>query len=261
MAAASSILANKLHTNIFKPCYIPESPAAGDEIRKLLLKHCGADVEKEAICRSLLLSAYPTGDEDEAIKKLLLSTRKEVVRLLRPFVIGSWEGFQDELDAFFADAVGLWRPAQRSKVLVVASVDDADDWPWAEVREYDDETSPPEPVPLSQGFIVLNLFPRIFTPSDDAVLHPGHVLWSDQRTVVAAKKEFRRCEADRIQRDLSYLTGGTQGRHERRRSGYGSPPGSPVAVMSSFNERVQRQRNQELLNATQNGEQGGQGNN
>ncbi|KAI9768751.1 MAG: hypothetical protein M1840_004746 [Geoglossum simile] len=238
MAVASNILATRICANLFKVVYMPEIPAT-TEINGLVLQLCKCpDPEKQVVCRANLLSAWPQQTQDEAIERILLSTRKDVSRLLVPFVVGDKEKFPTDLDSILRKAVKIWKLIQRSKKLVIASVADDGHWSWLSEGEYDKECFPPESLPegAGQGYFVMNLFPRAYDPTDMVVLYPGKALWSDQKTVVVAKRDHRRWEQDKEARDMENMPSIQQRRSERIGRWSMSPPSTPL--LSSFSDRA-----------------------
>ncbi|KAI9768095.1 MAG: hypothetical protein M1840_005129 [Geoglossum simile] len=230
MAAASNVLATRICTNIFKAFYIPESPAASDQIGQLLSQFYSHDTEKLKMYRAILLFAWPGKVQEHAMEKALLMTYGEILQLLKPFVTGDITTFDTELDAILTNAMSLWLPIQRSKAFVVASTSDIPGWSWVKDDEYDKETIPPEPSPgdTRQGPFLLSLFPRAYapkTPEGTVVLHPGKALQSDQKVVLASKKEYKRLLQERVL--LHGIAPGLQQRGYGRFAKLMSPPSSP----------------------------------
>jgi hypothetical protein len=239
MAVASNVLATRICINLFKVVYMPESPAAS-EIEQLVLQLCEcSDTVKQVVCRANLLSAWPQQTQDQAVDELLLSTRREVNRLLSPFVVRDMANFITELDSILREAMNIWKPVQRSKKLIIASIADDRGWTWLAEGEYDEECSPPEPTPerAGQGLFVMNLFPRAYDATDLVVLYPGKALWSDQKMVTAAKRDHRRWEREREARDMVFMPSIQQRRNERITTRWSmSPPSTPH--LASFSERT-----------------------
>jgi hypothetical protein len=237
MAAASNILATRICTNIFKAFYIPESPAASSQMEQLLQLY-DHDIEKQMVYRAILLFAWPQDVQGLVIERVLLTTYGEVIRLLKPFVIGDITDFDTELDAILTAAMSLWVPIQRSKAFVVVSTSDDQGWDWVRESEYDKETAPPEPSPggTGQGHFFLNLFPRAYIPQTSEgtiVLHPGKALRSDQKMVLASKKEHKQWHQERVL--SSDFAPGFQPKGYNRFARLMSPPSSPSSP--TFAER------------------------
>jgi hypothetical protein len=198
MAAALHVLASRLCQNIFKPCYIPESIVASEAIKSILAHQSVTNVGKEPLTRALLLSTYVPSDVDAAIKRAVHATSEEVLTLLSPISTGD-HTLRTDIEALFNEAADVWKEAQHSNKLVEASMtdDDFEDWPWDQLEEFTSTVTQSTVQPVSQKYDALNLFPRVFIPADNRIVHHGLVLWPDQNIVVAAEQEFRQCMAAR----------------------------------------------------------------
>ena len=217
MAACLHILARRLCTDFFKPCYIPESPTFGDAIQEILAQQLLTDVRKERITRALLLSTYRPEEVDATIEQAVDATSKEVLELLRP--IGGTEDFRKDVVALFREAAGVWKEVQRSRKAVEVSMTDdiTNSWKWSHLDELN--VAEIKGQPGLPKFDMLNLFPRMFVPEDQHTVNPGCVLWSHQNIVFAAEQELRECIATRSSRGgwVGTAPGGSL-RRERRPS-------------------------------------------
>lgn len=165
-------------------------------VEKILAQQLSVSAERETITRAMLLSAYVPGDIDEVIKRAVHAASEEVLNLLRP-ISGGDETLRADIETLFYEAVDVWKEAQHSKKMVEASVTDEDfeNWPWSHLEEFTSTVAETKAQPVSQRFEMLNLFPRIFIPEDDHIVHVGIVLWPNQSTVIAAEQELRECTA------------------------------------------------------------------
>ncbi|KAI9768132.1 MAG: hypothetical protein M1839_004189 [Geoglossum umbratile] len=258
MALASSIIADRLCANIFRPFYPPRS-SQDEQIRNYVMNNCGADAMAELLCRSILTSSYTIRDAEAVAKEMVEVTCTEVVNLLELLVSHNCEAFRKDLAKFLHEAANVWWPAVRSKTIVVSSISsvaEPEKWEWSSHTDYDCVTAsvppssprqPPPPQADNPPIDLLTLFPRVFTPegsphteslSTEDILHPGFVLCSNQQTVVDVEKEFRRWEATKREREAAAANRGKTrypgSIHTRRSStpfslhgGNVSLPGSP----------------------------------
>ena len=246
MAAALNVLATRLCDNIFKPCYIPESATGTNTIKEILDYQFMAGLRKEEqLTRALLISTYPPERVREATIQAVETTLQDVLEHLHVFLGDRVETFGSELKPILQRAAKLALEMQRSKKMVKVSVEDGD------LMGHSDEylgifgelvppTGPPK-------FEVLSLFPRIWVPEDDTIVHEGVVLWPDQEIVVVADQELRTFKAERKAKNGRGMSGTAQGgiKRERRQSvvfGGGkeivsSPPNSPGVGRNTFLER------------------------
>lgn len=178
MAAALYILATRLYANIFKPCYIPESPTASRMIRKILDHQFKADLRKEEkLIRALILFMHSPDKVKTAINRAVRITLDEVFRRLGPFFNNGGETFTAEFKALLHRVAGMWAEMQSSKKTMEVSMEDGDFtyWPWRSLDEFGEPVALPGP----QKFDKLNLFPRIYVPEDEKIVHHGFILWAD----------------------------------------------------------------------------------
>ncbi|KAI9774254.1 MAG: hypothetical protein M1840_004148 [Geoglossum simile] len=262
VALASSIIADRLCANIFKPFYPSRSPQ-DEHIRKYVMINCGADATAELLCRSILTSSYTIQDAEAAAKVMVEVTGTEVFSLLEPLVSGKSEVFREDLAKFLHEASNVWWPAVRSEKIVVSSISrvaEPEKWEWSSHTDYDSIATPVSPSSPKQTLPpqadnspidLLTLFPRVFdpegrartdSPSTEAILHPGFTLRSNQKTVIDTEKEFHHREAIKAAAAAAANRGKTQHRypgsiHIRRSStpfsfppGNASVPGSPTRL-------------------------------
>jgi len=192
MAASLHVIARKLCTEFFKPCYILESADVSEAIKQILAQHFTADAGKERITRALFLSTYAPEEVDKAIKQAVDATSKDVFELLSP--IGGNEAFRKDIEKLFYEAADVWREAQHSMKMVEASVTDEEfeDWPWAQLEEFTSAVAGTEAQHVFPKFRMVNLFPRIHVPEDDHIVNSGCILSPNQNTVFVAEQEFSR---------------------------------------------------------------------
>lgn len=188
MAACLHLLARRLCTDFFKPCFLPESGAAGETIKEILIHQSLDNVRKERFTRALLLSTYEAEDVDATVAQAACIMSKVVLSLLSP--MGGDEAFRKEVEALFRDAADVWKEAQQSKKMVLASMeDDFTEWQWSHLEEF--TVAEVKVQPSLPKFEMLNLFPRVWVPEDGHIVNHGYVLWPHQNTVFAAEQEFR----------------------------------------------------------------------
>lgn len=197
MAAALYVIASYLCNTFFKPCYIPESPAAVKKVEEILSVQATTDPKKERLTRALLLSTYTPKERKECIENTVYTTSNDVIRFLS-HIGGDDEKFRPELEAFFRKSAELWKDAQFSQKMVEASLKDGDyddEPPWVPLEDFitplpsaDAPTATKTaPAPSSWQFDHFTLFPRIYVPETDNVIHLGAIL--PQPTIAAAEQE------------------------------------------------------------------------
>ena len=157
-----------------------------------------ASAERENITRAMFLSAYSPSNVEEWISRIIQTTSEEVLSLLSPISRGK-ESLHTEVMTLFCEAVDVWKVAQHSKKLVEASMtdEDFDDWPWSYLEEFTSAVVQTKEQPVPQHVDMLSLFPRIFIPEDDCIVHSGVILWPNQNTLIAAEQEVREKSAIR----------------------------------------------------------------
>lgn len=203
MAGCLHIIARTLCTEIFKPCYIPDSTSFSNSFKEILAVQFGADEAKERITRALILSTFPAEASTTAMMNTARISSTQVQNLLSP--LGANEKFGKELDKIFLDAGEVWKDtAQHSKKMIEAfTEDDFPDHPWATMDEFTipttnttTATTPTTATETNQdiadGSKMLNLFPCIYVPEDEQIVFPGIALLYSQGIVSAAKQEVAR---------------------------------------------------------------------
>lgn len=200
MAACLHIIARTLCTEIFKPCYIPESTSFSNSFKELLAIQLLTDESKERITRALVLSTYPAEASTDAMTKTARLSSIQVHRLLTP--LGANEKFETELDKIFLEAGEIWKDtAQHStKMIEALAEDDYPDHPWATMDEFTIPTANTTTTTttatatdanqdLTHDSDMLNLFPCIYVPEDEKIVFSGIMLFYSQGIVSAAEQE------------------------------------------------------------------------
>lgn len=188
MAACLHILGRTLCSDIFKPCYIFGPNNLGEAVKDILIQQFDTDSRQESLTRALLLSMYNPEEVKLATKQIVHDISNNILALLG--LIGGNEDFRNETEALFQDAAAVWKEAQHSSKMLVASItDDFSDWQWQLLEDF---TVPEIDVqPELKIFEKLPLFPRIWVPEEGHIVHRGFVLLPDQNTVIAAQQELR----------------------------------------------------------------------
>lgn len=209
MAACLHIIARTLCTEIFKPCYHPDSTSFHDNLKEILAVQFGADVLKERITRALILSTYSAEANTTAMMNTAQISATRIQTLLTQF--GANEKFGMELENIFLEAGEIWKDtAQNSKKMIEAfTLDDFPGLPWATMGEFGIFTTntttaitpatattataaPKSNQDIADGSKMLNLFPCIYVPEDDKIVFSGIALFHSQGIVPAAQQEVAR---------------------------------------------------------------------
>jgi hypothetical protein len=234
MAACLHILARTLCNDFFKPCYIFGPNNLGEAVKDILTQQFDANSRQESLTRALLLSMYNPEEVKSAIKKIVHDASNNILALLS--LIGGTEAFRNEIEALFQDAAAIWKEAQHSSKMLEASItDDFGDWQWQLLEDF---TVPGIDVqPELKTFERLPLFPRIWVPEEEHIVHRGFVLLPDQNTVVAAEQELRQ-SMKKLKSGWTTSTPTGSIRRERRLSmKLDGRPGVPLS--SSTNSRAE----------------------
>ncbi|KAI9760222.1 MAG: hypothetical protein M1840_002584 [Geoglossum simile] len=241
LTAALWTLSPLLSDYIFAPCRIHADPSDNRTIKALLHQQLHIGVRQENMVRSLLLSAYPHDEEGHARWGAVDFTIKEGQSSLGQ-MLEDPEKLRQGLQPVFDGFAGLWEDALFSKKFVFASTEEDSAWEWGDVPEFDDDFPLPDmPPPAGEPlkFSTLNLFPRVFIPDSDEEIHPGILVWTEQKSIVASEAEYRKELYDR-QNGSSGNRGGPAGpplRRPRRHStvdGGGSSRGGSVRSSSAI---------------------------
>lgn len=242
MIAALHIVATYVHKNIFKPCFIPNSAAASQGLRDILVRLFREDPRKEATARALLCFTDANVNVDGEIKRTVEATSSDIITLLQPFLGNNGERFRAEFDRFLHDAACLWKLAQRSKRKIDASIDDRDfdKCDWCYLEEFGE--MPPEGAENTSvvyDFNMLSLFPCIYVPEieEDSILHAGFALWPEQPTVAAAEHEHRECMTERRRQSGWGPAGAGLSTKRRRPTIENGGPGSMGGTLTSSNTK------------------------
>jgi len=223
MIAGMSTLSPLISDNILIPCYYPESAAASRVMKEILEQQFNVEPRRENMMRSLMLSAYTTNEMDAASERAVAAMLDEVLCHLGPILADS-DAFRADLGRLMQKFVDVWKPALFSKKLILATTEEDDQISgWEKMEEFGNTT---EPCKTSLGrpkFRMLNLFPRIYVPELDYVVHKGIVLLPWQETVLAAEREYwdwatRDAKKNRWGRDANGGNTNTLSRRERRLS-------------------------------------------
>lgn len=190
MAAAESIISNKIYTNIFQQYYLPAKEAAREAIDDVLDRLYMNNHRLEAIFRLQLLFAHEH-DEETYMTGILQSIVGEVVGLLDPllFAPNSREEFQSELWKLLQDAVKIWKHVQRSPERVL--VENEPDQDWGVYEDHDTSVGLPAEQTahiLDEQAAITPLFPRVSI--ENFIISEGYALWANQNTVIAANFEY-----------------------------------------------------------------------
>lgn len=260
MAAGLHIIARTLCTEIFTPCYIPNSASFGNSFKDILATQFDTDVTKERITRALVLSTYPAEAATAAMMKTAKISSVQIENLLSP--LGANDKFAKELEKIFLDAGEIWRgTAQHSiKMIEAFTEDDIPDHPWATMDEFNipttnitataTTTTTNSATDANQDAIqdseMLNLFPCIYVPEDEKTVFPGIALLYSQGIASAAEQELSDCLVARRSRNSWNIGGSPTTRRERRMSllpdgkGGGFPTISSTAAAAGATEEVEQ---------------------
>ncbi|KAI9865233.1 MAG: hypothetical protein M1824_003384 [Vezdaea acicularis] len=218
MATCLHTIASHLSTNIFRPCYIPESIVASEAVKEILSRQFSEDSKMELLTRALLLSTYDSEDVDAATKEAVFTASEDTFQLLSP--IGGDQTFRLEVEKLFQEAADVWKLAQRSRKMVeVFTLQQYPNWTWEHLQDFGGAVAETNVQVLIHEFEMLNLFPAIFIPEENRGIYPGSVLWHDQKTVLEADRELRECiTARKSKSGRSGTVSGGPGRRERKPS-------------------------------------------
>jgi hypothetical protein len=142
MAAALCTLATRLHANIFKPYYIPESLADCRTIKKILDDQFKVDIRDGEINTCALLSPCPEKQVKMAINLAVHTALEDILKHLGLFLNGRDDAFCTELEALLYRAADMWTETQHNKKAIEVNVEDGDfpEWQWEYLKEFSELT-------------------------------------------------------------------------------------------------------------------------
>lgn len=172
--------------------------------------------------RALMLSAYTTDEMDAASEGAVVATLDEAVCKLGP-ILADVDTFQADLGVLLRKFMDAWKLALLSKRLILATAEEDDISDSEIMEEFGGTTMPSEIVLGRPKFGVLSLFPRIYVPEVDHVVHKGIVLLPWQEIVLAAEREYwnraaQGAEKNKAMRGSNEGAAGALSRRERRAS-------------------------------------------
>jgi len=114
IATALASLARLVDKHIFQPVYIGDD---SDRFRTVLTRQAVLETEKETFARGILMSMFPEEQEEEARQRidLVVEDLTKVVGICDIIAPNAVEMFEQELEAFLAQAREVWRSVQYSK--------------------------------------------------------------------------------------------------------------------------------------------------
>jgi hypothetical protein len=191
MITALHILSSFLCDIILTPSYIPESEFASRAMKEILDDQYHADEKREKMVRGLILSVYAEEEVNEAGARAVDSMVHKAKDCLK-HLTADVEAFIGELRELLEELVGLWKKAQKSQKMVLASVEsiEGEEDEWSYLEEFGALPDPPEDPPEGpQPSTNTKIFPRIFVP-DEHIIHPGTIVWPNQQALIDAQFEF-----------------------------------------------------------------------
>lgn len=190
IAAALHILVTNLCTNIFKPCFIPESATDSKTIKEILDYQSATGLRKEErFTRALLTSMYPDELVKAAINRAVHITIQDIIKHLHVFLGDAVQTFSAGLAVLLRRAAAISLEMQQCEKMVEVNIETGDSAERPE--EYLSGFGKLKPVTGPAKFEMLNLFPNIYVPEDKKVVHEGIFLFSDQEAVIVAEQELR----------------------------------------------------------------------
>ena len=192
IAAAESVIANKVAEKMLQPLYILD-PNVKDTLENMLDSLFEKSPRQESILRSLLLAAYAsegTIRETDILNAVVDGARS----ILNPLLFNEVHSnaFAAGFNTLLLESLDLWSQAQKSRERVLASIE-GKNWDWGSHKEHDDAVSltAAELALVSSSEPIMTLFPRIYSPEKSVPWHSGYSLWSDQGVVVAGDLEAK----------------------------------------------------------------------
>ena len=185
--------------NIMTPCYYPESATASRILKDILLHQVGNERCSENMLRALMHSAYTTDEMDAASERAVVATLDEAVCKLDPILADS-DTFRADLSVLLQKFIDVWKTALLSNKLILATTEH-DDISDADVMEEFGSTATPSTIVFGRPkFETLSLFPRIYVPELEYIVHRGIVLSPWQEIVLAAESEYWNCTAQKAKK-------------------------------------------------------------
>ena len=192
MAAAESVIANKVAEKMLQPLYILDSNVK-DTLEDMLDTLFQKSPRQESILRSLLLAAY-TSERTIRETDILNTVVDDARSILNPLLFDEVHGnaFAAGLNTLLLESLDLWSQVQKSPERVLASME-GKNWDWGSHEEHDAAISltAAELALVSSSQPIMTLFPRVYSPKKSVPWHSGFSLWSDQGIVVAGDLEAR----------------------------------------------------------------------
>ena len=250
VAASLHVIARRISTDIFIPCYFPKSVEVSEAIKDILAAQFETDRSKERITRALLLSTYMS-KEMETVQKVVNATSKDIAQRLDP--IGANGAFCKAMEQVLHEAANVWKEAQYSMKLVEASADDDfENWPWAQSDEFNSPVTETKAQVMLPNRHMLIISPRVYVPEDHSCVFPGYTLFPNQDIVLAAEHEYSQWKASKSKNGRTGSSSGVPRRLSvRQAEGNGMKP----EERPTFSERKQHQ----LLGSGSHTKSGGRG--
>ena len=231
VAAAFHVFTTRLHSEIFRPWYVPESVDDSWIVKNVLDRNFRSGSRKSDVVRALLLSNRRTEDEGNMVADVARRASENVHKQLHFFLGDDGQKFQTSVEELFREAANLWLEMQHNKKEIEAQIQESLDYDnsWISLEAFG-ELVAHQHIPRPEA---LCLFPRLHVPEDEIILHRGCVLWLNQSAVIYAHKERHEYKV-RTNRS----TGGSSARESERRDSFGfdtlSPPNSPTSKKKDF---------------------------
>lgn len=189
-------LAREIDQHIFQPNYLSEE----SNLRAIFCKLAATDHEKEAFCRSLLLSIDSTAQQESLELRIQAIVRKVSQFLLHALSEPQYGEMHQRIENVVRRAVQVWRPIQTSQKRFEPDFEplewDDDEWCLfrfpGEVPSEDQEQH--EHYEDIRDDILLTVFPRISLVKDNKRYPQTFVthLMKSQKLCVAAEQETPR---------------------------------------------------------------------
>ena len=228
-----SAIRRRLCSDVFITCLIRPT-TLNQAVETILIKQSQTSVKTELMTRALLLSTYEQEEVDAAIKDVAYNASIDLQKLLSP--IGGNDTFRKDIEKLFCEAAAVWKEVRYSKMVFEPSMDDEPNWQWSHLEEF---TVPDIKVQLgARKFDMLTLFPRVFVPETNQIVHPGWVLLLNQNTVFAAEEELAAWKAKKVSDCVrnGNIRGESSCRARRPSVAYDGRNGAPLSTTVSKSE-------------------------